>query len=130
VDQMNLGSAWMKSTFTVDRSAPSISFDPLHTNDVVFNFSQLGGFVNNATSVSYAISDVTDSPTRFWNGSAWVTSGIVYLPGSINSGRWAPANPAQLPSRAQIRLGNYVLSARAFDAASNSITASIPVKRS
>ncbi|MFN7139079.1 MAG: hypothetical protein ACK4UN_07060, partial [Limisphaerales bacterium] len=133
VDQFNHASGWLARRYHIDNEPPGISFDPLKNNDVVFNFSQMGGNVTDATTVKFSIWDTTDAfPNwRYWNGTTWTDNGSdpnILRNGSINGTRWSTAGT--LPHRSQIRLGTYQLIAEAYDGASNMLRTNISVTRS
>jgi hypothetical protein len=135
VDVHNHASSWRSETFTIE-SAPVVTFDPLTNSETVFDFSQLGGTINEAGTVAFRIEryDATSGITNlYWNGSAFITNGndpSVYLAATVTDGIWAPANGVTLPTRCQARSGFYLLRVVATDVVGDASTNEILVTRS
>ncbi|MGD1083115.1 MAG: hypothetical protein ABSA47_00025 [Verrucomicrobiota bacterium] len=112
------------------------NFNPLVNNEVVFDFSQIGGSVNESSAfVVFVIQQYDPSGVNnlFWNGSSWISNGndpSVYLDASNSGGTWAPATGVTLPTRCQTRSGPYLLWVVPEDVAGNLFTNQILVTRS
>ena len=135
VDYAGNPSGWVTRNFTIDNTAPTITFSPLTNQQVVFNFDQLGGTLSEAGTVAFRINEYAASGTNnlYWNGSAWISDGAspsVYLAAQVTGTSWSPAPGVTLPSRSQTRNGPYFLRAIGTDLAGNSATNEILVIRS
>ncbi|MEJ0091079.1 MAG: hypothetical protein WDM80_15220 [Limisphaerales bacterium] len=134
VDIFSHASPWTSETFTVV-APPNVTFSPLTNYATIFDFSQLGGTVDEPGAVAFRLDqyDVSGNNDLFWNGSAWITNGnspAVYLAAKITGGNWSPANGVVLPTRGQTRAGQYLLRVVAMNLAGVSITNEIFVSRS
>lgn len=116
-DLSNNWSAWNEEqyVFTIDSVAPVVSLDSLGTGNVIFDFeaSPIGGtFIDLGDpdpDVFWFVEafDATGFNPAWWNGSRWVPGANptteCRLPVTIEGGRWTPAEPRQIPSRAALR---------------------------
>jgi hypothetical protein len=123
-----------KSTFVIDRTAPVISFFPLHDQTSVVDFSEIGGEVDKTAEIQFSICRVNDSEelNRYWNGSEWIANpenSGVKLHGSSNRDYWFPSAETPLPKSTQIGRGMYLISASAVDRAGNRGRAAITVRK-
>jgi len=123
-----------KSTFVIDRTAPVISFFPLHDQTPVVDFSEIGGEIDKAAEIHFSICRVNDSEelNRYWNGSEWTANpenSGVKLRGSSNRDYWFPSAETPLPKSSQIERGMYLISACAVDRAGNRGRAAITVRK-
>ncbi len=113
-------------------------FNPLTNGEAVFDFSQIGGLINESGAVVFRMEqyDASNANALYWNGSSWIADGnnlSVYLAATITGGIWAPTAGVTLPARGQISYGpfiSYILLVNAVDIGGNSITNQILVTRS
>jgi hypothetical protein len=118
--------------FTIDRSAPRISFFPLHDQQTVRDFSEIGGEIDKAARVQFTICRVNESAegNRYWNGSGWISNAPdtqLKLQAASTGGFWFPSAETMLPKPEQIEVGNYLLCASALDDAGNEGRAAITI---
>ena len=111
-------SPWKSVAFTIE-SAPVVTFSPLVNQQVVFNFNQLGGTVNETSTVQFTIEWFQAGGNEFWNGVNWTSVASdpgVLLPASLSGLNWTPA-PGTLPPRLQLAQANYLIQVYATNAA-------------
>src|SRR5487761_2142197 len=121
VDNAANASGWVTRNFTIDNTAPTITFAPLTNQQVVFNFDQLGGTVSKTSRVQFKIEWYQAGGNMFWNGANWTSVESdpgVLLPASLAGLNWTPA-PGTLPPRLQLAQANYVIHVYATDSAGN-----------
>ncbi|HEY5041548.1 MAG TPA: hypothetical protein VIK53_06040, partial [Verrucomicrobiae bacterium] len=137
VNVHNHASPWKSVAFTIE-SAPVVTFSPLTNRETVFDFSQLGGTINEAGTVAFRIEQYDTSSINYlyWNGSSWIANGddpSVYLPATVTGGNWLPAGSVALPTRRQLQYGHnghYFLRAIGTNLAGDTSTNEILVNRS
>lgn len=130
VDQLDQGSGYQTSTFTIDNAAPTTVIEPWANNDTVFNLEGFRASAPDATTVTVKISrfDVLSGLVFYWSGTNWSTTSTA-LPAVANAGHWTLAVP--LPSRAELPVGQPVaVVATATDTASNVTNAQVNLFRS
>src|ERR1035437_2769653 len=124
-------SPWKSVAFTIE-SPPVVTFSPLTDLQVVFNFDQLGGTVNETSTVQFKIEWFKAGGNQFWNGGNWISVAndpSVLLPASLSGLNWTPA-PGTLPPRQQLAQANYLIHASVTDAAGNTNYNNIVLARS
>ncbi len=112
------GSPWKSVAFTIE-SVPVVTFSPLTDNQVIFNFDQLGGTVNETSTVGFTIEWIESGGDQFWNGVNWTSVAsdpCVMLSANVSGLNWTPA-PGTLPPRFQLAQANYIIHAYATNAA-------------
>src|ERR1039458_6383077 len=72
VNFFNNASPWKPIAFTIE-PAPVVTFSPLVNQQVVFNFDQLGGAVNETSTVQFTIEWFHAGGNMFWNGVNWTS---------------------------------------------------------
>jgi len=120
------------SSFSIDRTPPQISFLPLHDQQVIEDFSEIGGEITKPAEIRFSICRLTEQGLRVgcWNETAW--SGAEessLLNGASSGGFWFPAAGAKLPHAGQIENGSYLVFASAVDRAGNEGRAAITVHK-
>jgi hypothetical protein len=118
VNLFNNASLWKSVAFTIE-SPPVVTFSPLTDLQVVFNFDQLGGTVNETSTVQFKIEWFKSGGNQFWNGVNWTSVASdpgVLLPANLSGLNWTPA-PGTLPPRLQLAQASYVIHVFATDAA-------------
>ena len=98
VNAYNHASPWLSVIFTIE-PAPVVTFSPLVNQQVVFNFNQLGGTVNETSTLQFTIEWFHAGGNQFWNGVNWTSVASdpgVLLPANLSGLNWTPA-PGTLP---------------------------------
>jgi hypothetical protein len=119
-------------SFIVDRTAPSISFFPLHDQETIDDLSDVGGEINEVAEVHFSISRLSDAgqPSEWWDGEHWTNK----LPGpslrgATARGFWFRAADTMLPQRRDLQNGTYLILASAIDRAGNEGRAALTVHK-
>jgi hypothetical protein len=125
-------SGWVTRNFTIDNTAPTITFSPLVSQQVVFNFDQLGGTVNKTSAVQFTIERFQADGNMFWTGGSWTS--VAGDPGALFSANlsglnWTPA-PGTLPGRRDLAQATYVIHVYATDTAGNNGDNTLVLSRS
>src|ERR1035441_2010435 len=113
-----ISGAVLPSAFSFSSMIPEIG-SPLVNQQVVFNFNQLGGTVNETSTVQFTIEWFQAGGNEFWNGVNWTSVASdpgVLLPASLSGLNWTPA-PGTLPPRLQLAQANYLIQVYATNAA-------------
>jgi hypothetical protein len=116
----------------IDGTSPEISFAPLHDQQVIADFSEVGGEIDEVAAIELSICRVEESieQNTYWNGVTWTTNrddhSIRIRAGSVGDLWFAPTETA-LPKATEIPAGNYLISAFAFDRAGNEGRAAVTV---
>lgn len=123
-----------KTTTSHDRTAPSIRFLPLHDQQGVADFSQIGGEVNEEAVIVFTISRLEESleNVRYWTGREWTANSNepgTNLRGASVDSFWFRAAETFLPKTSEIDPGSYVINVSAFDRAGNEGRAAITVRK-
>jgi hypothetical protein len=124
-------SPWTSATFTIE-SPPVVTFSPLTDHQVVFNFDQLGGTVNETSTVQFKIEWVKAGGNLFWNGGNWISltnDPGVLLPANLSGLNWTPA-PGTLPPRYHLAQADYVIHVYATNAAGDGGSNNLNLTRS
>ena len=132
VDNAGNASGWVTRNFTIDNTAPTITFSPLVNQQTVFNFNQLGGTISKTSTVKFEIEWFKGGGNMFWNGVNWTSLESdpgVLLTANTSGLNWTPA-PGTLPPRQQLAQANYVIFAYATDLAGNVGSNNIVLTRS
>jgi len=121
-------------SFSIDRGAPGISFFPLHDQQTLHDFSDLGGEIDKEAQVEFMICRVNESAERnsYWDGSSWTFNAddpAVKLRAASAGGFWFPSAETTLPKPGQIEIGTYTISASAHDSAGNEGRAAITIMK-
>ena len=120
--------------FCIDRTAPTIWFYPLHDQQTVGDFSDIGGELSESAEVSFTIGRVNELGQRasYWNGANWTASiddAGLKLRATNARDFWFPSAETKLPKASQIEPGIYLISVSAIDRAGNEGRAAITVSK-
>lgn len=127
VDQLDQGSTFVASSFTIDNSSPLTQVEPWLNNAIVFNLDGFRIYSPEAQTVEVEIRRLDGGTTWYWTGTNWSTTPFT-LPTTGSAGRWTVN--ATLPGRNNWNASHpIVLFARATDAASNPTATQIQVTR-
>src|ERR1035437_1817736 len=132
VDAAANASGWVTRNFTIDNTAPIVTFSPLVNQQVVFNFDQLGGTVSKTSMVQFKIEWFRTGGNQFWNGVNWTSVANdpgVLLAANLSGLNWTPA-PGTLPPRLQLAQADYVIHVYATDTAGNGGSSDLVLARS
>jgi hypothetical protein len=116
----------------IDGTAPDISFFPLHDQQPIADFSEVGGEIDEVAAIEFSICQVNDTIDQkiYWNGKTWSTNrndpAIRMRAGSVGD-FWFSSTETALPKSAEIPAGNYLISVFAFDRAGNEGRAAVTV---
>jgi hypothetical protein len=124
-------SPWKSVAFTIE-SPPVVTFSPLTDLQVVFNFDQLGGTVNETSTVQFKIEWFKAGGNMFCNGVNWTSVASdpgVLLPANLSGLNWTPA-PGTLPPRLQLAQASYVIHVYATNAAGDTGSNALVLTRS
>ena len=120
-DPSAFGTFNLNYSTVVDTTPPVVTFSPLTDQQVVFNFSQLGGTVSEPSTVQFKIEEFRAGGNQFWNGVNWTSVANdpgVLLPANLSVLNWTPAS-GTLPPRLQLAQADYVIHVYATDTAGN-----------
>lgn len=120
--------------FCIDRTAPTIWFYPLHDQQTVTDFSDIGGEVSESAEVRFTIGQVSETGQAgsYWNGVKWtatVDDAGLKLRATVARDFWFPGVETKLPKASQIEAGRYLISVSAVDGAGNEGRAAITVSK-
>jgi hypothetical protein len=124
--------ASVRRTIVIDGTSPDISFFPLHDQQAIADFSEVGGEIDEVAAIEFSICrfDDTAEQKSYWNGTAWSTNrndpSIKIRAGSVGD-LWFASEDTALPKAADIPAGNYLISAFAIDRAGNEGRAAVTV---
>ena len=123
-----------RHVFCIDRTAPTIWFYPLHDQQTVTDFGDIGGELSEAAEVRFTIGRVNESGQRasYWNGGSWTAAAEdtkLNLRGATARDFWFPSAETKLPRASQIVPGTYLISVSAIDRAGNEGRAAITVSK-
>jgi hypothetical protein len=124
-------SPWKSVGFTIE-SPPVVTFSPLTDLQTVFDFNQLGGTVNETSTVQFKIEWFKAGGNQFWNGANWTSVASdpgVLLAANLSGLNWTPA-PGTLPPRLQLAQASYVIHVFATDTAGDTGSNAIVLTRS
>jgi len=119
-------------SFIVDRTAPSISFFPLHDQETIDDLSEVGGEINEVADVHFSISRLSDAghTSEWWDGEHWTNKlPSPSLRGATARGFWFRAAGTTLPRRQDLQNGTYLILASAIDRAGNEGRAAVTVHK-
>jgi hypothetical protein len=120
------------SRFLVDRTAPSVSFFPLHDQETIDDVFEIGGEIDEPAEIQFTIWRVSARGQRLtcWNGKTWDANvAKSELRASSAHGYWFPAAETTLPKADEIQSGTYLISATAVDGAGNEGRAAVTVHK-
>ena len=120
-----------RRAFIIDSRPPGINFFPLHDQQTVFDFSEIGGEIDKDARIQLSISRVNELSelNRYWNGANWQTNADAQIKLGVSSAGdfWFPSAETRLPKASEIPPGMYLISVSAIDRAGNEGRAAITV---
>jgi hypothetical protein len=122
----------IRQSFVIDSRTPGINFFPLHDQQTVFDFSDIGGEIDKTSEIRLSISQVNEITelSSYWNGASWQTNSAdpqIKLRVSSSGDFWFPSAETRLPKASDISPGMYLISVSAIDRAGNEGRAAITV---
>ena len=119
-------------SFMVDRTAPDISFFPLHDQETIDDLSEVGGEINEVAEIHFSISRLRDAgqASEWWDGEHWRNGEPRRsLRAATARGFWFRAADTKLPRRENLQNGTYLILASAVDRAGNEGRAAVTVHK-